>query len=128
MNNEQRAMNGSSTKDIVLAKAEAYAHAVYQLARKLPRDELFGLTSQLRRAALSVPLNIVEGFARQSSKTQLQFLKISYGSLKEAQFILDFAVKENYFTTDDIRHTADLGEEVGKLIWAKTRTLGERNS
>lgn len=79
---------------ILLKKADSYAHSVYELTKQLPKDELFGLTSQLRRAALSVPLNIIEGYARQSTKVQVQFLHVSYGSLKESQYLINFAVEE----------------------------------
>jgi len=70
--------------DILLAKADQYAHEAYKLTLELPKDELYGIAAQLKRAALSVPLNIVEGYARQSGKSQIQFLRTSYGSLKNA--------------------------------------------
>ncbi|OGL35435.1 hypothetical protein A3F65_01665 [Candidatus Saccharibacteria bacterium RIFCSPHIGHO2_12_FULL_47_16b] len=59
--------------DILLEKADQYAHDIYQLAKQLPKEESFGLSTQLKRAALSVPLNIVEGYARQSSQSEANF-------------------------------------------------------
>ncbi|MDO8592113.1 MAG: four helix bundle protein [bacterium] len=110
-------------QDIILEKGKEYAHLVYKISAKFPKEEQFGLTSQLRRAAVSVPLNVVEGYARQSRKSESQFLTIAYGSLKESQFILQFAVDEKYIAPEDIIETLSVGEEVAKLIWAKTKTL-----
>lgn len=111
------------SRDVILEKAEAYAHAVYAIARKLPKDELFGITSQLKRASLSVPLNIVEGHARQSAKSRAQFLKIAYGSLKESQFIIKFCVDEKILGRDDCASVYASGEQLAKLIWKKTQTI-----
>ncbi len=115
------------SKDILREKADLYAHAVYKLSAKLPNDELFGLCSQLRRAALSVPLNIVEGYARQSVKSEKQFLTIAYGSLKEAQYLIQFAVIENYLTAEEIRAPFEAGDEIARILWAKQRTLGNKH-
>lgn len=114
-------------QDLVLEQADAFAHAVYDASQKLPKYEQFGLTSQLRRAALSVPLNIVEGYARQSKKAEAQFLKIAYGSLKEAQYILQFAVKERYLALKDTVEVILHGSQTGKLLWAKTQTLRKQS-
>jgi four helix bundle protein len=84
---------------------------------------LFGLVSQLRRASISVPLNIVEGYARQSAKSQAQFLNIAYGSLKESQFIIGFAIEENYISAEFAKETLLLGEEIARMVWTKTKTL-----
>jgi len=121
MNSKQKTINGSS--DLLTLKADAYAHAVYAISKKLPREEMFGLTSQLKRAALSVPLNVVEGFARQSAKSESQFLKIAYGSLKESQYILRFAVSEGLVQEKDIDLAFTLGDDAGKLLWKKTQAL-----
>jgi four helix bundle protein len=124
MGTEQRTINNK--QDIVLLRAESYAHAVYALTKFFPKDELFGLTSQLKRAALSVPLNVVEGYARQSTKSEIQFLKIAYGSLKESQFILQFACDETYLTAEQIKPAVQLGEESARLIWAKAKSLEKK--
>jgi len=126
MDNKQKTI--SNKRDSVRDATERYAHAVYTLARLLPKDELFGLTSQLRRAALSVPLNVVEGYARRSAKSEAQFLKIAYGSLKEAQFTLQFARDEAYLTDQQIEPVLQLGEESARLIWAKAKSLEKKLS
>lgn len=124
MDDKQKAINNK--RDNVRAVAKQYAHAVYALTKSLPKDEVFGLTSQLKRAALSVPLNVVEGYARQSAKSELNFLKIAYGSLKESQFILEFARDESYLTTAQIEPTLKLGDESGRLIWSKAKSLEKK--
>jgi four helix bundle protein len=63
---------------------DEYVHEIYDVSKFFPRDEVFGLTSQLRRAALSVALNYVEGYARQRRAVLKNFTEIAYGSLKES--------------------------------------------
>ena len=70
--------------------------AVYERTRTFPREEIYGLTSQLRRASYSVPANIVEGSARESKKDYLHFLYISRGSLSEAQCLIHLACRLRY--------------------------------
>lgn len=115
-------------RDILLKKADEYARGVYKLSRQLPREEVFGITSQLRRAALSVPLNIVEGYARQAIKSQIQFLRISYGSLKESQYLIAFAVDEKLLSKTDTEKANDTGEEVARMLWAKIQTLKTKSN
>lgn len=96
---------------------------MYRLTRTLPREEVFGLTSQLRRVSLSVPLNIIEGFARQTLKVQVQFLQIAYGSLKEAQYLLVFSTEENYLSDDEVKAVYEQGDEVVRLPWGRIKKL-----
>ena len=77
-------------------KADDLAVAVYQTTRSFPREELYGITSQLRRAASSVAANIVEGSARRSKKDYLHFLYIARGSLAETQYFVHLATRLGY--------------------------------
>jgi four helix bundle protein len=75
--------------------------AIYESTRCFPKEEIYGLTSQLRRAAYSVPANIVEGASRESKKDYLHFLYIARGSLSEAQYFIHLAQRLRYLTPDD---------------------------
>lgn len=110
-------------EDIIRLKADKYAHLAYELSRKFPKDEVYGLTSQFRRAALSTPLNIIEGHARQSTRSNTQFISIAYASLKESQYITEFVRQEGYITDHDAVEILDLGQEVAKMLWSKIKTL-----
>jgi len=81
--------------------ADDLAVAIYQQTQSFPREELYGLTSQLRRAASSVPANIVEGSARESQKDYLHFLHIARASLSEAQYFLHLANRLTYLKDED---------------------------
>jgi len=74
---------------------------IYKLANDFPPEEKFGLTSQIRRAAISVPSNIAEGSARKSTKELIQFLYISLGSLSEVETQLDLSHRLNYIVETD---------------------------
>src|SRR5437588_88371 len=75
--------------------------AVYERTRSFPRDEVYGLTSQLRRASYSVPANIVEGSSRESQKDYLHFLYIARGSLSETQYFIHLAKRLGYLSSQD---------------------------
>lgn len=77
---------------------DEYAHFVYKLTKTFPKDEVYGITSQLRRSSVSVILNYIEGYARIKDKVHKNFLEISYGSLKESKYLLHFSFIENYLT------------------------------
>lgn len=96
---------------------------VYSDTKNFPKDELYGLTSQLRRAALSVILNYIEGYARQRVAVLKNFLEISYGSLKEAKYIIQFALKQNYLTQDQHDDLIALSEKIGRMLWGTLKKL-----
>lgn len=77
---------------------------------------MFGLTSQMRRAAFSVPANIVEGYARSSHKEKLQFYSIARGSLSELEYYIDFTLRLGYLSKDQHIKLANLRSEVGRLL------------
>ena len=82
-------------------KMDEYAHLIYALTRKFPKEERYGLSSQLQRAALSVVLNYIEGYARGKNKIHKNFLEISYGSLKESKYLLHFSLVEKFLSKKD---------------------------
>ena len=86
--------------------ADDFAVSVYKATKQFPKEELYGLTSQLRRAASSVAANIVEGSARQSLKDYLHFLQIARASLSEAQYFLHLATRLEYFSESDSNELA----------------------
>ncbi len=75
--------------------------AVYERTRSFPKEEIYGLTSQLRRASYSVPANIVEGASRQSKKDYLHFLYIARGSLSETQYFIHLAQRLHYLSSEE---------------------------
>lgn len=109
--------------DILLQKSDDLVHQIYQATKNFPKDELFGVTSQLRRAAVSVPLNIVEGYARISKNEQRHFLEISFGSLKETKYLIYLSENLKYLEKEKSEKMFDIAEELGKMLWSKIRTL-----
>lgn len=87
-------------KLIVLNEASELVDLVYRYTRDFPKNEEYGLTSQLRRAALSVPLNIVEGQASLSKKEFASFLNIANRSLVETEYLLETALRLGYLTAE----------------------------
>lgn len=104
--------------DILKKKMDLLVHLVYRLSRKFPKEEIYGVTSQIRRAVLSVILNYVEGYARQREKVNRNFLEISYGSLKETKYLLYFAFTEKYINEKEYKESLTLAEEIGAMLWS----------
>ena len=105
-------------KDLkVWQKADELALEVYKITRNFPRDEIYGLTSQIRRAAPSVPTNIVEGYSRKGDKELARFINIAIGSMAETEYLLDFSKKLGYLTEKEYTKIENLRAEVGKLLW-----------
>jgi four helix bundle protein len=88
------------TKIVAWQKADDLTVAVYQTTRSFPREEMYALTSQIRRAAYSVPSNIVEGAARESKKDYLHFLYIARGSLNETHYFVHLSQRLGYLDAE----------------------------
>jgi four helix bundle protein len=84
----------------VWQRAMDFAGQVYEITKAFPRDEMFGLTNQLRRASVSVAANIAEGASRSSRKDQARFFEIAYGSLNEVVTMLYISRSQNYITEE----------------------------
>ena len=97
--------------------------AVYRITQSFPRDEMFGLTSQLRRCAISIPSNIAEGQGRSSEREFLHFLSIARGSNCELQTQLEIARRLGLADTQLLNDAESLSHETGKMIFAFMRAL-----
>ncbi len=95
------------TKIEAWKRADDLAVMVYEQTRRFPKEELYGLTAQVRRAAASVPANIAEGSARESQRDYPPFLYIARGSLTETQYFVHLAHRLGYLSDDDYRQLAE---------------------
>ena len=113
-----------SYKDLIVwQKAMDMTESLYRIVKKLPKEETYALSDQMRRAAISIPSNIVEGFGRNSMKEYLQFLYIANGSVCELETQLMLCVRVNYLKENEIQPTMSLLSEIGKIIMTITKKL-----
>jgi len=103
--------------------ADELALMVYRITKTFPKEEIYGLTSQMRRAAVSVPSNIVEGCARETQVEYLRFLEIAFGSLRELKYQYDFASRLNYIAESEIQKGKSKIDDTEKVLSALIRSL-----
>ena len=96
--------------------ARKFANKIYNLTKKFPKEENYGLTSQITRATVSIGSNIAEGFDRYSKKDFIKFLIIARGSISEIQNDLYIALDLKYINQNDFQETYALAKELGKQI------------
>lgn len=114
----------NSYRDLrVWKEAMELAAQCYRITRSFPREEAFGLTSQIRRAGSSVPANIAEGYGRESSGSYVQFLKNAQGSLKELETHLLLAAKVDLLGKDTVTPLLVQAEAVGKMLRGLIRSI-----
>jgi four helix bundle protein len=108
-------MENKSFKDLeAWKKGRILVSIVYKITKNFPKEEMFGLISQMRRCVVSVPANIAEGLGRNTSRDTIQFLYISRGSLYELETLLILANDQKYI--DDISEVVDLLTETRKIL------------
>ena len=107
-----------SYKDLLIwQKGIEITDKVYLLTKSFPNEEIYSLTNQIKRATVSIPSNIAEGFGRNSTKSYVNFLKISRGSLYELETQLIIAEKQNFISDLDLlKSINELISEEGKMI------------
>lgn len=110
---------------VVWQKAQLFAVEIYTLTKSFPSDELYAMTSQLRRVSSSISANIAEGFGRYSTKDKLHFYTMSYGSLLEVKNFLYLAEKLNYIGTDDLNRLIEQSIECQRLILASKKSISK---
>lgn len=110
-------MNKGYKKLYVWQKADEFAYQTYLQTKSFPKEELYGITSQLRRAALSIPTNLAEAAGRQGNKTIKYFINIALGSLSETEYLLEFCFKLSYLQEEDYVRLEKLRSEIGCMLW-----------
>ena len=119
----------ASYRDLdVWQKAMDLVTACYEAAGRFPRKEEFGLGSQIRRAAVSIPSNIAEGHGRSSTGEYLHHLAIAHGSLMELETQLEIAHRLGYLTPTELREKLELAGELGRMMHGLIRRLKERRA
>ena len=112
---------------IAWQRAHQLTLAVYQQTKRFPSDERYGLTSQLRRAAHSIPANIAEGSARETDKDYLRFLIISRASLKEAEYFLLLARDLEYLSLQEYNHLTELLNDTIRPLSGLIKVVGKQS-
>lgn len=113
---------------MVWQKADELAVKIYGITKTFPREYLYGLTSQLRRAALSIPTNLAEGCASLHTKELLQFINIANRSLSETQYLLEFAHKISLINTTDVSGLHQRCLEIARMLKALNLSITKRRS
>ena len=128
-------MNGSRQSAVVMEKINSYrdlrvwqealnlAETIYAVTAKFPREELYGLTSQIRRAAVSVPANIAEGYGRDNFGSYIQFLRIGQGSLKEIETHMILATRLKMADQSVEAEILSRFDSIGRMLRALIRSL-----
>lgn len=112
-------MSGASHRDLrIWQVAMALANDCYTLARRLPREEAFGLTFQIRKAAGSVPANIAEGYGRYTKKELIRYVNIANGSLVELDTHFELALRAGYLALEEVEPLRVRFKELGGMMYA----------
>jgi four helix bundle protein len=120
-------MAGKNYRDLIAwQKAMDLVEVVYKATGQFPKEEIYGLTNQLRRAVVSIPSNIAEGQGRKSDNDFRRFLAISYGSLREVETQILIVKRLNYLSEAQTERLMNLAGEVGRLINGLANSLAER--
>ncbi|WP_309642535.1 four helix bundle protein [Flavobacterium sp.] len=112
---------------LVWQKAMSLTTFIYNSTSHFPKEEIFGLTSQIRRASISIPSNIAEGFGRNSNKEYLRFLNVSISSLFELQTQLEIAKNITYLSETEFNTLYEDSRELERMLVSFTNKIKQRN-
>ena len=107
----------------VWIKSKELCLFVYNITKKYPKEELYGIVSQIRRAVVSIPSNIAEGYAKSSIKENLRFVEIAYGSYYELITQIEISKDVNFISDNDYNNLLSLINEVGKLLYGYKKSM-----
>ena len=111
---------------IVWQKAMDLVETIYRTTAAFPREEIYGLTSQIRRAAISIPSNIAEGNGRNTTRDYVHFLGMAYGSVKEVETQVLIAERLRYINSSDSNRLVQMTTEIARLISGLATSLKRR--
>lgn len=120
---DRSVVNFKFEKLLVWQKAVDYCQLIYKITENFPKSELFGLQSQIRRAAVSVALNIAEGSGKTTKKEFRKFLHDSMGSLRESVTCLHLAIKLGYINKTGFNETYNIAIEISKMLYRLEQSL-----
>ncbi|MDX2116493.1 MAG: four helix bundle protein [Planctomycetota bacterium] len=119
-------MTIESYRDLRVWQASmSLAESCYSATRSFPKEEVFGMTSQMRRGCVSIPANIAEGWGRDNTGDYIHFLRIAQGSLEELETHAILAQRISLLTPDDASNLLQHCEDIGKMLRALIRSLQE---
>jgi four helix bundle protein len=104
------------------------AERAYNLTARFPKDEMYGMTSQIRPAAVSIAANIAEGHGRENSGSFVQFMRVSQGSLKELETHLILAVRVHLVSVEEVEPMLQQCDELGRMLRSLIRAIQSRQS
>lgn len=107
---------------IVWQKAHVFVLLIYKTTENFPRNEIYGLTSQFRRAAVSIAANIAEGYRKKSIREKLNYLNIAHSSLEECRYYIILSEALDYHNNEQLQPQI---EEVSRLLYVYAKTIGK---
>ena len=99
---------------------------IYKILKSFPKDEIYGLTSQMKRCAISIPSNMAEGYGRNSTNEYIHFLRIATGSLYELQTQLEISTNLNYLDKDSFAKLYESSREIERMLSSLIRKLSNK--
>lgn len=115
-----------SYRDLVVwQKSMALITEIYSITRLFPKEELYGLVSQIRRSAVSIPSNIAEGYGRYSTNDYTRFLQIAIGSLYELQTQLEICLNLGYLSKDTFEKVYEQSREIERMLSSLIKKVGK---
>ena len=121
-------MTIKSFRDLfVWQKSMGLVTEIYRLTKSFPKEELYGLTSQVRKCTVSIPSNIAEGYGRGSTKEYIRFLQIARGSLYELQTQLEIAVNLNYLENMNFEDQFHVIDEIERMMNSLIKKLSDKS-
>jgi four helix bundle protein len=113
---------------LVWQKSMALVTEIYRLSKAFPKDEAYGLASQMRRCAVSIPSNMAEGYGRNSTGDYIRFLYIATGSLYELQTQIEIALNLQYMNKTDFDKLYESSREIERMLNSLTRKLNDKQT